>query len=104
MKALRLECMFVFVMTIVQLPHGNAKLAGMAGDINIAGLFEINNKEGGQCGSINIDSVMTFEATRWYIEQLNLRNALPFKLGKPHYEALFVLLIKVHVHVLHTKV
>ena len=91
MKALRLECMFVFVMTIVQLPHGNAKMAGMAGDINIAGLFEINNNEGGQCGSINIDSVMTFEATRWYIEQLNIKKALPFTLGKTHYEALFVL-------------
>ena len=43
MKALRLESMFVFVMTIVQLPHCNAKSATMDGDINIAGLFEINN-------------------------------------------------------------
>ena len=60
-------------------------------DVNIAGLFEINNNESGQCGSINIDSVMTFEATRWYIEQLNLRNALPFTLGKTHYKPVFVL-------------
>ena len=51
------------------------------GDVYIAGLFEIENKNGDQCGSVSIDSVMVLEATRWYIEQLNEYHALPFKLG-----------------------
>ena len=59
-----------------------ARVATVDGDINIAGLFEIQKNDGGQCGAINKDSVMILEATRWYIEQLNMNNALPFKIGK----------------------
>ena len=57
-------------------------VAKVDGDVNIAGLFEIASKKGDKCGTVNKDSVMVLEATRWYIEQLNENSALPFKLGK----------------------
>lgn len=57
------------------------KIASVEGDINIAGLFEIQEKDGNQCGRVNIESVMLLEATRWYIEQLNKNSSIPFKIG-----------------------
>ena len=58
------------------------KVAKVDGDINIAGLFEIQTNDAGRCGAVNIESIMTLEATRWYIDKLNENNALQFRLGK----------------------
>ena len=70
----------LFVIVTLQLTK--AEVANVNGDIYIAGLFEIQTNDGEQCGAIDTDSVMTLEATRWYIERLNMNNALPFKIGK----------------------
>ena len=70
----------VLVLFVVLVSAEN--LAKVDGDVKIAGLFEIESRKGDNCGPINTDSVMVLEATRWYIEQLNEHNALPFKLGK----------------------
>lgn len=63
-----------------------SEFASVEGDISIAGLFEIQTRDGGRCGATNVDSVMVLEATRWYIEQLNKNNSLPFKIGFKGYK------------------
>ena len=61
---------------------GADEIAIVNGDVNIAGLFEIQTQDGDGCGQINSDSVMVLEAVRWYLEQLNYNNSLPFQIGK----------------------
>ena len=59
--------------------------AHLPGDVYIVGLFEIETEKGGKCDQIKTESVMTLEATRWYVNQLNLARTLPFKIGKHKY-------------------
>ena len=73
---------YSLVLVLVVALASAENIAKVDGDVKIAGLFEIENRKGDNCGPINTDSVMVLEATRWYIEQLNKHNALPFKLGK----------------------
>lgn len=73
-----LDILFVIVFTSTAAED----VAKVDGDIYIAGLFEIETAKRGECGVTDIDSVMVLEATRWYIEQLNEHNSLPFKLGR----------------------
>ena len=70
------------ILVFFQLSEASVEVAKVDGDIDVAGLFEVQANDGGQCGAIDVDSVMTLEATRWYLEQLNINNALPFKIGK----------------------
>ena len=72
----------IITLAMMTLSEANAEVAKVDGDIYIAGLFEVQANDGGQCGVIDVDSVMTLEATRWYIEQFNTNNVLPFKIGK----------------------
>ena len=72
----------IITLAMMTLSEANAEVAKVDGDIYIAGLFEVQANDGGHCGAIDVDSVMTLEATRWYLEQFNTNNVLPFKIGK----------------------
>ena len=76
--------LYILIITLAMMPlsEASAEVAKVDGDIYVAGLFEVQSNDGGQCGTIDVDSVMTLEATRWYIEQFNTNNVLPFKIGK----------------------
>ena len=69
-------------MLLFALGMSDMEYAYVPGEIYIAGLFQIQTENGGQCDKINVDSVMTLEAIRWYIQQLNKKGSLPFQLGK----------------------
>lgn len=82
-RLLRKFNIFEAVVILLALPFSEGEtVARINGDINIAGLFEIQAKDGNGCGQINVDSVMVLEAVRWYLERLNLNSSLPFKIGK----------------------
>ena len=59
-----------------------SEYAFVNGTVTIAGLFNIQTRKGTYCEEINEESVMTLEAIRWYINQLNDNRALPFKIGE----------------------
>ena len=55
------------------------------GEVFLAGLFGIfeRNSDGKDCGTdVEVGSVMTVEAVKWYIQKLNDLGNLPFKVGK----------------------
>lgn len=56
------------------------------GDVTIAGMFDVQTVEDGHCGEINIASVMSMEAVRWYLNTMNNENAHPFKIGLKEYK------------------
>ncbi|XP_045209914.2 uncharacterized protein LOC123561530 isoform X2 [Mercenaria mercenaria] len=53
----------------------------LAGDINIAGIFEVQTVgSSGECGAVSVSSVMAMEAVRWYLQSLNA-NSNDLKIG-----------------------
>ncbi|XP_060565218.1 uncharacterized protein LOC132724382 [Ruditapes philippinarum] len=57
------------------------------GDIMVAGLFGVFERSGQTCSTdVDIDSVMTVEAVKWYIEKLNEVGNLPINIGLESFE------------------
>ncbi|KAL3885021.1 hypothetical protein ACJMK2_025120 [Sinanodonta woodiana] len=52
------------------------------GDVMVAGIFSIQEIKNGICSTIDLQSVMNFEAIRWYFDNLNSSASLPFRIGK----------------------
>lgn len=52
------------------------------GDFKLIGLFEIYEPNFGICGSeIKVTSVMTAEAVKWYLRQLDRHGQVPLNIG-----------------------
>lgn len=64
---------------MLRLTYGVIKING---DLTAIGVFQIHEPYNGICGTeVNIASVMTAEAIKWYIDQLNRYGKLPFQIG-----------------------
>ncbi|KAL4228424.1 hypothetical protein ACF0H5_011471 [Mactra antiquata] len=50
------------------------------------GLFKLQTAEGGECGEVDVPSVLSMEAVKWYIEYINNQGNLPFKVGFRYYK------------------
>ena len=41
------------------------------GDVTIAAMLKVNNVQGGQCGTYDVNSVQELVAVTWFVESLN---------------------------------
>lgn len=59
----------------------------IAGNLKAIGLFQIHEPVNGGCGlEVKVTSVMTAEAVKWYLQELNTFGQLPFQIGFEAYE------------------
>jgi hypothetical protein len=76
----------VFILTLLFIygvPRVVLGFVDVSGDVKIVGLFKVHELMNGECkGDVDVTSVMTVEAVKWYIKQLNEKGGLPLKIGK----------------------
>ncbi|XP_053382572.1 uncharacterized protein LOC128549591 [Mercenaria mercenaria] len=66
--------------------HSDGKI-NIQGDVVLTGLFGIHEPNGKECSvTVDVNSVMTMEAVKWYIEKLNGLDTLPFRIGLESFE------------------
>ncbi|KAL3885019.1 hypothetical protein ACJMK2_025118 [Sinanodonta woodiana] len=73
--------MTILFCTILTGGYTVPNMAEIRGDVMVAGLFSIQENKNGICSNIDLQSVMNFEAIRWYFENLNSSASLPFRIG-----------------------
>ncbi|KAL3885110.1 hypothetical protein ACJMK2_025208 [Sinanodonta woodiana] len=90
-----IKCSFtVMALAFFALPSTGDTLPNMIeipGDVMVAGIFSIQETRNGICSNIDSQSVMNFEAIRWYFEYLNSSASLPFRIGLLAYKTCGIL-------------
>ncbi|KAL4228423.1 hypothetical protein ACF0H5_011470 [Mactra antiquata] len=78
--------LWIYGSLIIQIIKGSESTLVIDGDVIIAGLFKLQTAEGGECGEVDVPSVLSMEAVKWYIEYINNQGNLPFKVGFRYYK------------------
>ncbi|KAK3592356.1 hypothetical protein CHS0354_000974 [Potamilus streckersoni] len=76
-------CVAITVAFFALLSTGGAvpNMIEIPGDVMVAGIFSIQEPKDVICSNVDLQSVMNFEAIRWYFDNLNSSASLPFRIG-----------------------